>query len=275
MTSAAVPSVNLLGVGISAVNPKTALCEIGRWIAQGERSYVCVTGVHGIMESHRDARIKAYHNGAGMVIPDGMPMVWWLRLAGHAEADRVCGPEFMPYLLDASQQPGWTHFLYGATDETLALLRAKILEEFPQVRIVGSYAPPFRPLTAAEDEDVIRRINASGADIVWVGLSTPKQERWMAEHSAALNAAALIGVGAAFDMQAGLIARAPKFIRRTGFEWAYRLVLEPRRLWRRYMRNNPAFLVLALAQLCRIARFPLEGSARTAAHKVPEGVSGH
>ncbi|HLN24797.1 MAG TPA: WecB/TagA/CpsF family glycosyltransferase, partial [Patescibacteria group bacterium] len=181
MTSAVVPSVNLLGVGVSAVNPMTALREITRWIAQSEHRYVCVTGVHGIMESHRDAAIKACHNAAGMVIPDGMPMVWWLKLAGYADADRVCGPEFMPFLLNASQRLGWRHFLYGATDETLAVLRAKILEDFPQVQIVGSYAPPFRPLTAAEDAEVIRLINASGADIVWVGLSTPKQERWMAD----------------------------------------------------------------------------------------------
>jgi N-acetylglucosaminyldiphosphoundecaprenol N-acetyl-beta-D-mannosaminyltransferase len=274
MTSAVVQTANLLGVGVSAVNPISALQEIGRWIAQGEHHYVCVTGVHGIMESHRDPKIKAHHNGAGMVIPDGMPMVWWLKLAGYRHADRVCGPEFMPYLLNASQRPGWRHFLYGATDETLAVLRAKILDEFPGVQIVGSYAPPFRPLTAEEDAEVIRRINDSGADIVWVGLSTPKQERWMAEHSEALHAAALIGVGAAFDMQAGLIDRAPAFLRRTGFEWAYRLILEPRRLWRRYLRNNPAFLCLAAAQLGGLMHFPLEGAAEAGRRKASLRVTG-
>jgi N-acetylglucosaminyldiphosphoundecaprenol N-acetyl-beta-D-mannosaminyltransferase len=233
-----------------------ATAELDRWIETGRREYVCVSGVHGVMECQRDPALKAIHNRAGMVLPDGMPLAWWARRAGGPIADRVCGPEFFPHIVETL--PHRAHFFYGATEATLDQLCQQVRLRSPGARIVGAYAPPFRPLTPQEDADVIRRINDSGADIVWVGLSTPKQERWMAEHRQALNAAALIGVGAAFDMEAGNVRRAPKFLRRTGLEWTYRLVLEPRRLWRRYLINNPGFLVLAAAQASHLINFPEE-----------------
>jgi len=188
------------------------------------------------------------------VLPDGMPLAWWVRGAGHPEADRVCGPEFMPLMFETLRNR--RHFFFGSTEKTLRDLILRVREQYPDAEIVGSISPPFRQVTDQEDAEIVRTINDSNADIVWVGLSTPKQERWMAAHREKLTAPALIGVGAAFDMQAGHISRAPKFIRRTGFEWAYRLMLEPRRLWRRYLVNNPAFILLAVAQFTRMMTFP-------------------
>ncbi|MFC0406636.1 WecB/TagA/CpsF family glycosyltransferase [Roseomonas elaeocarpi] len=239
---------NVLGVAVSAVNMDLAVRTIGRWIDQGERHYVCVTGVHGVMEAQRSPELMHIHNRAGMVTPDGMPLAWLLWLGGHAGSDRVCGPELMPALFRASQARGDRHFLYGASPATLALLQERLLQMAPEARIVGAYSPPFRPLTPDEDDAVVEAINASGADIVWVGLSTPKQEYWMASHRDRLSAAVLIGVGAAFDMHAGLVTRAPPFLRRTGLEWTYRLVKEPRRLWKRYLSSNPRFVALVACQ---------------------------
>jgi N-acetylglucosaminyldiphosphoundecaprenol N-acetyl-beta-D-mannosaminyltransferase len=251
-----VAAVNVLGVGVSAVNPASATAEIRRWLDERESHYICVSGVHGVMECQRDPSLKSIHNRAGLVLPDGMPLAWWVRSAGYREADRVCGPEFMPYLLQSLK--GRRHFFYGASIETLDKLIAWVRSNYPDSIIAGCHSPPFRHLTPEEDAAIVEEINASEAEIVWVGLSTPKQERWMAAHVHRLNAAALIGVGAAFDMHAGNVKRAPRFLRRTGFEWTYRLVLEPRRLWRRYLANNPAFVLLAAAQITRIASFPQE-----------------
>lgn len=247
---------NVLGVEVSAVNMETAVHTIGRWIDQRERHYVCVTGVHGVMESLRSPELQRIHNEAGMVAPDGMPLAWLLRLGGHAGTDRVCGPELMPRLFQESQVRGDRHYLYGATAETLERLRQRLALIAPRARVVGSHAPPFRPLTPDEDADVVAEINACRPDVVWVGLSTPKQERWMAAHRAALEAPVLIGVGAAFDIHAGVIDRAPRFLRRTGFEWTYRLCKEPRRLWRRYLANNPRFVALLLLQKARLRAAP-------------------
>ncbi len=249
-------TVNILGVGVSAVNFDLATSEIQRWVEEHEKRYVCVSGVHGVMECQRDPVLKAIHNRAGMVLPDGMPLAWWVKGAGHPTADRVCGPEFMPHLLGALR--GYKHFFYGATQQTLDRLCQVFDERYPEARIVGTYAPPFRPLSREEDAEIVKIINDSNADILWVGLSTPKQERWMAAHTTALNTPVLIGVGAAFDMHAGNVQRAPRFLRRTGFEWTYRLVLEPRRLWRRYLANNPSFVLLAAAQMAGFANFPAE-----------------
>ena len=251
-----VATVNVLGVRVSAVNATSATAEIRRWLDERSAYYVCVSGVHGVMECQRDPSLKAIHNRAGLVLPDGMPLAWWVRGAGHREADRVCGPEFMPHLLHSLK--GRRHYFYGASPETLNSLIAWVQGNYPEAIIAGFHSPPFRPLTPEEDAAVVDEINASKADIVWVGLSTPKQERWMAAHAQRLSVGALIGVGAAFDMHAGNVKRAPKFLRRTGFEWTYRLVLEPKRLWHRYLTNNPAFVLLAAAQITRIANFPVE-----------------
>ncbi len=244
----------VLGVGVSAVNMETAVRTICEWIDGRECHYVCVTGVHGVMESQRSALLRRIHNVAGMVLPDGMPLAWLLRLGGHVGTGRVCGPELMPQLFVESQARGDRHFLYGATAVTLERLRQRLALVAPEARVVGSYAPPFRPLTEEEQAAMVTDINASRADIVWVELSTPKQELWMAANRPLLQAPVLIGVGAAFDIHAGVINRAPKFLRSTGFEWTYRLFKEPGRLWRRYQTNNPRFVALVIMERMRTRR---------------------
>lgn len=235
---------DILGVGVSVIDMNKAVQIIQQWIDRDDRHYVCVTGVHGLMVSQGSPELRSIHNAAGMTTPDGMPLAWLLRLAGHRDARRVCGPDLMPAVVAASQARGDRHFLYGATDETLARLRRGLLERAPDAQIVGCYAPPFRALTRVEGAAIVDTINAAEPDVVWVGLSTPKQERWMAAHRARLTAPVLIGVGAAFDVHAGLSPRAPAIMQACGLEWLFRMVREPRRLGWRYLWNNPRFLAL-------------------------------
>jgi N-acetylglucosaminyldiphosphoundecaprenol N-acetyl-beta-D-mannosaminyltransferase len=239
--------LDVLGVQVSAVNIPIAIAAIDRWIRRGHRSYVTLTGVHGIMESVRSDEIRRVHNAAGLVLPDGMPLVWllWQRFQF---ADRVYGPDLMLALFNQFEEMGHRHFLYGATPRTLELLKGNLERKFPRAKIVGTYAPPFRPAGTDEDEVVVEAINASAADIIWVGLSTPKQELWMARHRHRLSAPVLIGVGAAFDFHAGLVRQAPRWLQRSGLEWLFRIAVQPRRLAKRYLRNNPAFLALLAAE---------------------------
>lgn len=253
---------NILGVGVSAINTCDALDTVERWISSGDRQYICVTGVHGIMESWRSEKLRRIHNQAGLVTPDGRPLVWLLRLGGHLGTSQVCGPELMPALVVAGQDRGHRHFLYGATADTLDRLQRALLQAAPRAQVVGTLAPPFRAMTAQEDREAVERINLCRPDIVWVGLSTPKQEVWMAEHRGSLAAPVLIGVGAAFDVNAGLRPRAPRLLSEIGLEWAYRTAQEPRRLAGRYFRNNPAFLGLVLLQKAGLLNPPLLGAER-------------
>jgi N-acetylglucosaminyldiphosphoundecaprenol N-acetyl-beta-D-mannosaminyltransferase len=234
--------VDVLGVGISAITPADALDEIARWIHDGEQHYVCVTGMHGVMEAQGDPELTRIHNDSGLTTPDGMPMVWASRYAGAKHVERVYGPDLMLAVCERAARDGWGCYLYGATDEVLDALRANLNDRFPALKIVGAYSPPFRPMTPEEDAAAVQAINDSGAQIVWVGLSTPKQERWMDAHVGKLHAPALVGVGAAFDMHAGNLRQAPRWMQRSGLEWFFRLVSEPRRLWRRYVINIPKFL---------------------------------
>ncbi|MDV4166256.1 WecB/TagA/CpsF family glycosyltransferase [Rhizobium leguminosarum] len=249
---------NVLGVRISAVNLKSATGFIQKAIEDGRKEYVCVRDAHGIVRCQDDPELRSIHNRAFLVTPDGMPLVWALRHAGHVESDRVYGPDLMLSVFDAGSSKGLRHFLYGATAETLEQLQARLLAKFPQARIVGSYAPPFCKLSTREETDIADRLNRSGADIIWVGLSSPKQELWMARMRDSLEASMLIGVGAAFDFHAGLKRQAPRFIQRSGFEWAFRLVCEPRRLWRRYALVVPTFISLTAVQRLGLRKFPIE-----------------
>lgn len=218
-----------------------AVAELARWIDQGARHYVCVTGVHGVMESQGDPDLVRIHNNSGLTTPDGMPMVWAGRKAGAEWMNRVYGPDLMLAVFDAAISRGWKMFLYGGGAGVVEDLEDRMWLRFPAVEVVGTYTPPFRTLDEEESDHIVRIINDSGADIVWVGLSTPKQEKWMDQFRPRLQAAALIGVGAAFDIHAGRISQAPKWMQRTGTEWLYRLLKEPRRLWKRYLSNNPRF----------------------------------
>ncbi len=246
---------NILGVGVSAINMDLASKNIADWVRNKKRHYVCVSTVHGLIESQRDPLLRDIHNEAGMVTPDGMPLVWLLKMAGHSHADRVYGPDLMLATFEESAVRGYKHYLYGASPATLAKLESNLRTKFPSVQIVGSHSPPYRDLTPDEESQIVNEINDSGADIVWVGLSTPKQERWMAKHRERLNPSVLLGVGAAFDFHAGVTRQAPNFVQRAGFEWLFRLMIEPRRLWRRYFTIVPSFLVLIFAQKTGLKRF--------------------
>lgn len=254
--------VNVLGVGVSAITMGDALTHIARWIATSARHYVCVTGVHGVMESHVDPALKEIHNRAGLVTPDGMPLVWLSWLHGHRRVERVYGPDLMLACCEASVARGYRHFFYGGDTGVPELLAARLQQRFPGLIIAGTWSPPFRELSAAEEQAMIERIGAARPDIVWVGLSTPKQERWMARYVGRLRAPVLIGVGAAFDMHAGVKKQAPRWMQRSGLEWLFRLSSEPRRLGRRYLVNNPWFLWRLLLQSSGMVRHDLEIGVR-------------
>jgi N-acetylglucosaminyldiphosphoundecaprenol N-acetyl-beta-D-mannosaminyltransferase len=242
------PAANILGVGVSAINMDTTLHTIDGWISRGESHYVCVTGVHGVMESWRDERLRRIHNAAGLVVPDGMPLVWLSRAMGFRQVERVYGPDLMLALCERSARRGYSQFFYGGAPDVAEKLKSRLQSRFPGLQVAGIFSPPFRALSREEDCAVVERINAAAPDIVWVGISTPKQEIWMSEHRARLNAPILIGVGAAFDFNGGLKRQAPRWMQNSGLEWLFRLASEPTRLWRRYLLNNPTFLWLVLLQ---------------------------
>lgn len=235
--------VDVLGVQISAIDLDMAVATVGNWIERRQRTYVCVTGVHGVMESQRDPALLEIHNRSGMTTPDGMPMVWAGKRAGASWMSRVYGPDLMLAVLAVAESRGWSSYFYGGAPGTPEKLAASLKARFPGLRVAGTHSPPFGAMSVEEDATAVAAINASGADLVWVGLSTPKQERWMAEHRSMLEPPVLLGVGAAFDFHAGLMRQAPVWMQRNGLEWAYRLCREPRRLWKRYLRNNPAFVL--------------------------------
>ena len=259
-----VPWINLLGVRVSAVNMTSAVGCILEAIAAGRKGYVCLRDVHGVVRCQGDEALQRAHNRAFLVTPDGMPLVWALKAAGHKAADRVYGPDLMLALFDQGREAGLRHFLYGTTPEVLEKLAARLRAAYPGAEIVGSYAPPFRSLSEAETEAVAATINATRADVVWVGLSTPKQELWMAEMRPGLDAGMLIGVGAAFDFHAGVKKQAPRAIQRSGFEWLFRLASEPRRLFARYAVVVPSFLGLVGLQVAGLREFPMSRSSDAA-----------
>lgn len=237
-----IPRVDVLGVGVSALDLETAVEVMGGWIDSRRREYVCVTGVHGVMESQKDSQLMRIHNESGLTTPDGMPLVWCGRFAGSQGIDRVYGPDLMLRLCSASESNGWKHFFYGAGPGVADDLAKALTDRFPELEVIGTHSPPFRELTEQELAETVAMLNDAGADVIWVGLSTPKQEMWMAKLRPVLEAPLLIGVGAAFDIHAGRVPQAPRWMQRSGLEWLFRLVAEPRRLWRRYTRVVPAFL---------------------------------
>lgn len=255
--------VNVLGVGITPLTRRQAVATIEGWIDRGERHYVCVSGIHGVMESHRDSQLRAIHNAAGMVTPDGMPLVWISRLKGFRQVERVYGPDLLLACCELSALKGYRHFFYGGGPGVPEQLAERLRARFPRLVVAGGYSPPFRALTPDEDAQLVARVNACSPDIVWVGLSTPKQERWMYEHRDRLTAPVCIGVGAAFDFHAGLKAQAPKWMQQSGLEWLFRLYQEPRRLWRRYLRNNPLFLWHIALQTLGLTTYSLDGVTMT------------
>jgi N-acetylglucosaminyldiphosphoundecaprenol N-acetyl-beta-D-mannosaminyltransferase len=258
MHSSEYPRVNILGVGVSAINLDMAIKSIDNWIQKQESHYICVRDVHGVMESQRDREICHIHNHAGLVTPDGMPLVWLCRLKGHAYVERVYGPDLMLALCEHSLHKGYRHYFYGGVEGVPELLAQRLRQRFPGLQIVGTISPPFQPLTEEEDIEIVKEINQQSPHVIWVGLSTPKQEYWMASHIGKINAPVFIGVGAAFDFLAGIKKQAPRWMQRSGLEWLFRLGMEPGRLWRRYLINAPIFIVFVLLQSLGLRKYPLD-----------------
>lgn len=252
------PRANVLGVGISALNLDTATQAIAQAVHSRTKGYICVTGVHGVIESQNDPGFRRILNRSFLTTPDGMPTVWMGRLQGFRHMRRVYGPDLMLRVCEWSVADGCSHFFYGGASGIARELQLRLAARFPGLRVAGSFEPPFRPLHAEEEAQLTAQVRAARPDIFWVGLSTPKQERFMAEYWQKLDATLFIGVGAAFDFHAGRVRQAPAWMQKSGLEWAFRLGCEPRRLWRRYLRNNPLFLWHAAAQLTRLRRYPLD-----------------
>lgn len=239
--------VDVLGVGISCADIPRIVGVISSWITTGEKHYVCVTGMHGVMEARHDLELRRIHNHSGLTTPDGMPMVWASRWAGMKQARRVYGPDLMAAVMEHGAAQGWRSYFLGGAPGVADEFAGRLRSSNPDIQIVGCCSPPFRELTPAEDAELVDQINRAQPDIIWVGLGTPKQERWMASHQEPIDAPVLVGVGAAFDFGAGRLRQAPRWMQRSGLEWLFRLAVEPRRLWRRYLFNIPQFVV-ALAR---------------------------
>ncbi len=251
-------SLNILGIEIAPIDIKTALGTIDVAIARGQKGYITLTGAHGIIESQFCAAIKDAHRGAFLSLPDGMPLVWIGRRRGFSEMDRCYGPDVMLALLDRSVTKGYTHFFYGGAPGVAQQLRKNMEEKFAGLRIVGTFTPPFRPLTGDEERELMDVVRASQPDIIWVGLSTPKQELFMARYLSRLETKLMIGVGAAFDFYTGRVRQAPVWIQRSGLEWLYRLLREPKRLWRRYIKIVPLFIFLYALQAMGFKKYAVD-----------------
>jgi N-acetylglucosaminyldiphosphoundecaprenol N-acetyl-beta-D-mannosaminyltransferase len=245
------PRVDVVGVPLDVIDYEQTLEWMDAMVAERRRGYVCVCNVHTVMASREDPDLRAALMSSALNVPDGQPLVWALSALGHPLPDRVYGPELMARACArAAATTGHRVYLYGGRDQdALMTLGQSLRRRFPGLNIVGAYAPPFRPLTLEEQAAVVADINDSEADVVWVGIGVPKQEKWMASLRPSLEAPLLLGVGAAFDFLAGLVPQAPPMLQKAGLEWAYRLVQEPRRLWRRYLRYNPRFVVAFARQL--------------------------
>ena len=254
----AIERVNILGVGVSVLNLESALERIELALAQKQKGYICVTDVNGVMEAQRDPQFRRILNQSFLTTPDGMPTVWVGKLRGHRQMNRVYGPELMMWVCAATQNKPVRHFLYGGTEGVAPELQKRLEQKFPGLRICGTFTPPFCPLNASEEAHLIQQVNAAKPDILWVGLSTPKQERFMAHYLNQLDSTLMFGVGAAFDFHSGRVRQAPRWIQRSGFEWLFRLSCEPRRLWRRYLNNNPRFAFRILCQLTGLRKYALD-----------------
>ena len=242
------PHADILGILLSAIDMNRAMELTQRWIATGRSTYICMTGVHGVMESQSNAQLRRVLNEAFINAPDGMPMSWVGWLQGHRHMDRVYGPDFMKNCCRLSVEKGFRHYLYGGKPGVAQALKHVLEERFPGLQIVGTYTPPFRNLTHDEEDELLKDVQNAKPDILWVGLSTPKQEFFMAEYVDRLRVPLLVGVGAAFDFHTGRIQEAPAWIKRSGLQWLHRLLQDPRRLWRRYLLNNSAFVWLMVLQ---------------------------
>ena len=233
----------ILGVPLALTNYERTMDWIDAMVAARQKGYLSAAAVHLVMVAQEDETTRRAVENASLIVPDGQPLVWSLRALGHEDASRVYGPDLMAKYCERSARTGTKMYLYGGRNQgALVELALRLRRRFPGLKIVGGYSPPFRPLDDEEREWVVRDIERTGADVVWVGTGQPKQEIWMHEMRDVIDAPMLIGVGAAFDFHAGLVPQAPPWMQDVGLEWSFRLAQEPRRLWKRYLRYNPRFI---------------------------------
>ena len=242
-----IPTINILGVDIAAINMKWLLSFTKKYIKDLSGDYICVSNVHTTVTSYEDATYRIVQNGGIMAIPDGGPLSTVGRKRGAKNMARTTGPSYMGEVLKISAEHGWTHYFYGSTQETLDKLKVELEKAYPGLQIVGMYSPPFRPLSAEEDQDIVEAINLAPPDFLWIGLGAPKQEKWMAAHQGKVKGL-MVGVGAAFDYYAGNIKRAPGWMQKMNLEWLYRLLQDPKRLWKRYVSTNSKFIWNAMVR---------------------------
>lgn len=246
-------SVRILGSRVHLVSTTETVDRIERWIQLRDTRchQIVVTGFHGLMEAHKKPQLRAILNSADLWVPDGIAPVWLARIHGHRKVKRAPGAEIMRAFLERANRNGYSSYFYGDTSQTLAALCSAVARKYPGHRIAGSYSPPFRALTLAEQADILDRINDTRPDVLWVALGMPKQDLWIHEHLTRLNFPVAIGVGAAFAFVAGTVPRCPEWMGKAGFEWVYRLLREPHKLWRRDLLDGPRFLFNAGMELLR------------------------
>ena len=248
-------TVSVLEVPLALTDYADTLDWMDAMITERQRGFVCVCNVHTVMASREDPELRRALIASSFNVPDGQPLVWAINSLGHTLAARVYGPDLMAQACAQSARRGHRFYLYGGRNQgALVQLALNLRQRYPGVKIVGGYSPPHRPLTTEEQDAVVEEINRARADVVWVGIGVPKQEKWMAIMRPRLDAPVLVGVGAAFDFHAGLVPQAPNWLQEAGLEWAYRLAHEPRRLWRRYLRYNPRFVTAFARQLAQHRR---------------------
>jgi N-acetylglucosaminyldiphosphoundecaprenol N-acetyl-beta-D-mannosaminyltransferase len=247
------PSVHILGSRVHLVSAARTVDHIEQWISQraGLCRQVIVTGFHGLMEAHKKPSIRSILNGAELWVPDGIAPVWMARMRGYRNAVRTPGAEIMLEFLKRAEEKGYRSYFYGDTEQTLEALCETVARNYPGHRIAGAYSPPFRPLSPSEEAAIVEQINAVRPDILWVALGMPKQDIWIHDRLKSLNVPVAIGVGAAFAFVAGTVPRCPEWMGRAGFEWVYRFLKEPRKLWRRDLFDGPRFLFYAGMELVR------------------------
>jgi N-acetylglucosaminyldiphosphoundecaprenol N-acetyl-beta-D-mannosaminyltransferase len=253
MAEVPVPRYNVLGVGISALTLDAACAHVLQAHYGQPRGYVCVCTVHGVSEARADAEFRQVLNRSYLTTPDGMPLVW----LGPAGVTRVYGPDLMLAVCAAGRSHGLRHYFYGGAAGVSAALAQTLATRFPGLTVAGTFSPPFRALNSAEEQAFHADVERTRPDIVWVGLGTPKQERFMAAHAPQLQAGLWIGVGAAFDFHTGRVRQAPRWMQRRGLEWLFRLAVEPRRLGPRYLKTNPLFVLRVAAQRTGLRSYPL------------------
>ena len=252
-----IPSIRILETRLHMVRMPEVVSIMADWITSepGRLHHVINTGMHGVMEAHKDPGFAGILRSADLLAPDGILALMIARLHGYRIRKQETGPELLWQFSETAHRESYRYFFYGDTEDTLERLSAKISREFPNLQIAGYHAPPFRPLTPEEDEEIVAKINQSKPDVLWVGLGMPRQEQWISDHRDTLNVPVAVGAGASFKFISGTVSRAPAIMRNLGFEWVWRLAQEPRRVWRRVLIDSPQFIILVLLQLTGLRRF--------------------